>query len=238
MPRNETTPPATPISTWWPDAPAASSSPPPASNRKPRTNRSTPAFDAAAGAASGRSAASGATLVARRAGTTAATIVASVPSSERQEAPTTGRGAAATGGMPQSNSRASASASADSATPKTTPIAGRDQADDDRLREYRGEHLPAGRADAAQQRHLAGALGDHDREGVADHQAGDEQRDHGEHAEHPAEDVDAVRVALHLVLDPGVTGVDLQVPRDDALGGGRQSPAGRRRAWPRPRSPG
>ena len=56
----------------------------------------------------------------------------------------------------------------------------RDEADEHRLEQHRAEHLALPGADGAQQRELAAALGDDDREGVEDDERADEQRDDAE----------------------------------------------------------
>lgn len=61
------------------------------------------------------------------------------------------------------------------------PERGRRDAGEQRLDEHGCEHLPAGRAERAQQRRLAQALCDGDREGVVDAEGRDQQGDPDEH---------------------------------------------------------
>ncbi len=61
--------------------------------------------------------------------------------------------------------------------PATTPIALAINADGERLADHRREHLPAARADRAEQRHLPQPLRDDDRERVVDDERADDQRD-------------------------------------------------------------
>ena len=56
----------------------------------------------------------------------------------------------------------------------------RREPDHERLAEHARQHLAAGRAERAQQRELARALGDRDRERVEDDERADEQRDAAE----------------------------------------------------------
>ena len=56
-----------------------------------------------------------------------------------------------------------------------------DEADHQRLKQHRPCHLPAARAERTEQRQLAAALGDQDRERVDDQEGADEQRDRREH---------------------------------------------------------
>ena len=54
------------------------------------------------------------------------------------------------------------------------------------------QHLPTGRADGAQQRHLAPALCDEDVEGVPDDEGAHQHRDAREHQQHGGEDAHGV----------------------------------------------
>ena len=58
--------------------------------------------------------------------------------------------------------------------------------DDERLDDDRAENLSPRRAERAQRRELARALGDRDRERVRDDERADEQRDAAEREEEPA----------------------------------------------------
>ena len=101
----------------------------------------------------------------------------------------------------------------------------RQHADDDRFAEHLAHHLPLAGADRAQQRHLARALGDDDREGVVDDDGADDQGDEGEDQQGDVEEaellLDRVLILLgdlgagdHLVL---VLALLLQVLRDVGL---------------------
>ena len=67
-------------------------------------------------------------------------------------------------------------------------------------RDRRSEHLPARRADRTEQRGLARALGDDDRERVVDAERRDEQRDAGEHEQERFEEPEEVVVDVLVVL--------------------------------------
>ena len=82
----------------------------------------------------------------------------------------------------------------------------REHADGGRLAAYRAQHLPPGRADAAQQCEVAQALREQDGERVRDDQGRDEQRDAGEQQTHQRHDV-------HVVVEPGQAFRDVLVHR-------------------------
>ena len=62
------------------------------------------------------------------------------------------------------------------------------EADDQRLCEHGSQHLPATRPDRAEQRQLAGALGNDDAERVVDDEDRDEERDHREDRQRDVEE--------------------------------------------------
>ena len=66
-------------------------------------------------------------------------------------------------------------------TPATRPATDAEHTDDERLDQHRALDLPPGGADRTQHRHVAGALGDGDRERVVDDEGADEDGDEGEH---------------------------------------------------------
>ena len=73
----------------------------------------------------------------------------------------------------------------------------RQHADDDRFAEHLAHHLALAGADRAQQRHLARALGDDDREGVVDDDGADDQ---GDEREDQQGDVEEAELLLDRVL--------------------------------------
>ena len=85
----------------------------------------------------------------------------------------------------------------------------RDEPHDDRFEHGGSEHLASTGADGPQQRGLAGALGDDDRERVVDDEDRDEQRDVAEHRHERAEDVDESGDALLALLGERVAGQHL-----------------------------
>ena len=72
-----------------------------------------------------------------------------------------------------------------------------EQADCERFEQHRPQHLAPRRAERAQRRELARALGDGDRERVGDHEAADEQGDPAEGEQEVPEDVEET-VRCHL----------------------------------------
>ena len=64
--------------------------------------------------------------------------------------------------------------------PDEEPDQRRERAEHEPLDDHDAQHLAARRADGAQRRELARALGDRDRERVRDHERADEQRDAAE----------------------------------------------------------
>ena len=66
----------------------------------------------------------------------------------------------------------------------------REEADHERLDDDGVEHLAARRAERPQQRELARALRDRDREGVEDQEAADEHGDAGEHEQRDREEAE------------------------------------------------
>ena len=92
-----------------------------------------------------------------------------------------------------------------------------DRAEGEGLADDGGEHLPPGRADAAHQGQLPGALGDEDREGVGDDHQRDEQGDDAE-SEHGVLDRRCSGAQLvHLVADLLGAGADLGADRLDRV---------------------
>ena len=160
--------------------------------------------------ATARIAAIGGTRAAWRAGTTAETIVTIVPTS-RPMITALGRSTTPLPGIWNPTAFMTALSPIDRPMPATTPTALASTPDDDRLTDHRREHLPLRRADRAQQRHLAHALRDDDRERVVDDEHPDDERDEREHEQRGADEaerlVDGVLVLLgerlagdHLVL--------------------------------------
>ena len=84
--------------------------------------------------------------------------------------------------------------------PPEEPDGRRDQADQYRLEEHGTEHLFLRGADGPQERELAAALGDDDREGVEDDERADEQ---GNQTEDEQERVEEREVVLEVVLTLG-----------------------------------
>jgi hypothetical protein len=91
---------------------------------------------------------------------------------------------------------------------------GADESDADRLAEHQARHLPAARPDRAQQRQLAGALGDQHREGVEDDERADKYRHGGEDEQEDPEDVEEPP-------DLGPALVDRLLPRDGLVASGQ-----------------
>ena len=79
------------------------------------------------------------------------------------------------------------------------------------------EHLAAGRAERAQRRQLARALGDRDRQGVGDHEAPDEQRDPAEREQEVLEDVEEAAGVLGRLLRLPLTGPHLRARPEQRL---------------------
>ena len=137
-----------------------------------------------------RTAAIGGTRVARTAGRRLASSVTMIPTSERdddrarlEDQPAVRqREADGVEQLEEPLARARARGRARRST-RAIPI-------DERLDDDRAQHLPARRADRAQRRELARALGDRDRERVRDHEAADEERDAAEREQEAAQERD------------------------------------------------
>ncbi len=87
------------------------------------------------------------------------------------------------------------------------------QADDERLEQHRPGDLSLGRAERAQQRQLAAALGDQDREGVDDQERPDDQGDPGEDQQEGTQEADRVEKVGRRLVGRVVTGDGLQASR-------------------------
>ena len=189
-PRKESAPPATPATIPPNRAPSSITAVPTTTDTAARISRRWPVRDRKSGADSGRSAASGETRVARRAGASAATTVVAIPTATGS-ASSAGDTCTPSMGMPTPTSVSTQAARTAAPVPATAPPDRSHRAQDRRLSDHRPDQLTAARSHAPQQRELAGALGQHDRERVGDHECRDERRHPSEAQQEYTEDVHA-----------------------------------------------
>ena len=180
-----------------PIAAATTSTMPATVNSTPRLTRTTEirVFSMA----TSRSAASGGTRDARIAGTTVATSVTIMPTANAAIT-VDGFTVSAPLVMPAPRAWNSARKPAASGDPDDQAEDRRDETDRGGFERDRAEHLGAGRADRAQERRLARALGDDDRERVVDAERRDEQRDEREHQQERLEEAEERLVDVVVVL--------------------------------------
>ena len=181
-------------------------------------------------ATSSRSAWTGAIRPVRRAGSQAATIVTMIPVAY---AATGVRGARMSGWSARSRPNVATRAPDPHREHETEaePERRADDADDERLELDRADHLSLGGPQGAQQRQLAAALGDQDREGVDDDVAAHHQRDPGEDQQEGGEEVDAVEQRPGALLGGVVAGHRLVAVGQHRVRPGRSAPPARRRPW-------
>ncbi len=127
------------------------------------------------------------------------------------------RGASTSGpeGRSAPNARSRTLRPCETSTPPITPSTAASTPEHERLGEHRAAHLPAAGTHRAQQRELAGALGDEHREGVEDEEDRDEQRDEREREQ---ERVDELERGLEPLGDVGaalLTGLGARILRHD-----------------------
>ncbi len=188
--------------------PIASSSPAPMAMRRPRAR--------CIGTTPSRRASTGGTRIARIAGATLATRLTSVPT---RTVTMTVRVSMTTPLLGRSAPKALKSARRSAAVPMPEHEAddAADEAEQQPLADDRAPDLAARGAEGAQQRELAHALGDGDREGVEDEEGADEQRDEGEREQEGLQEAEVVADVLGLLGRLLLAGAHVDVGAERAL---------------------
>ena len=100
-----------------------------------------------------------------------------------------------------------------SSTPRPRPRVDPDETDHERLEQHRSGDLPLGRAQGPQERQLAAALRDQDRERVDDQERADHQRDAGEDQQEGTQEADRLEQVGGRLVGGRVAGDGLDVVR-------------------------